>query len=242
MPHRFYIPPERISGGRIQFTDEQRKQLRNVLRLGPGDVVRVFDGSGREFTVRLESLDGGAAGVVFEASTPDTEPRVRLTLVQGLPKGEKLELVLQKCTEIGVSEFLIADTARSVPRISADRFPGRLERWRSVVREAAEQSGRVRLPSVEGIVSFKQAVERVASYGSALIAWEEERGRALMDLLPELDPHQDVAILIGPEGGFTTEEVNLAVQAGITPVSLGRRILRTETAAIVAGALIIYTC
>ena len=241
MAHRFFIPADRISGDIISFTDEQRSQLRNVLRLRAGDSVTAFDGSGREFITEIEALDEKhAVGKVLEIKTPATEPPVRLTIVQSLPKGEKIDLILQKCTEIGVSEFLITETARSVPKIDPNKLPGRLDRWHAVIREAAEQSGRTRLPVVDGIIPFQDALARVKGKDIGLIAWEEETGPTLASMLPRLSEAREIAYFVGPEGGFTSDEVAAAKAAGIVPVSLGPRILRTETAAIVGSALIIY--
>jgi 16S rRNA (uracil1498-N3)-methyltransferase len=161
-----------------------------------------------------------------------------MTLVQSMPKGERLDLILQKCTEIGVSEFLIIETERTIVRISPDKTLARLGRWRAIVREAAEQSGRALLPVVEGVSSFCEAMARAAQQ-PAMIAWEGERSTSLLTALQELGGNE-LTLFIGPEGGFTTEEVDAARSLGIIPVSLGPRILRTETAAIVASALAIF--
>ncbi|HEY3297116.1 MAG TPA: 16S rRNA (uracil(1498)-N(3))-methyltransferase [Armatimonadota bacterium] len=237
MAQRFFVPKARFSEERISFTDEQRKQIRNVLRLRPGDMVSVFDGSGLEFAVRLESAE---TGEVVGTTTPQTESLRRITLVQGLPKGDKIEFIIQKCTEVGVFEFIVAETARSVPRIAPEKMKARLSRWNSIATEAAEQSGRVRVPEVSGIVSFKQALQDTSEHAHRVIAWESERDE---DVSPELvlpSGQTDLVIFIGPEGGFTAEEVGLARESGVTPISLGSRILRTETAAVVASALAIY--
>jgi len=240
--HRFYVPPDRIIGDRVSFQPDQRRQIRDVLRLRPGDLVAVLDGSGREYMARIEILDEKRSlGRILEITAPATEPHVRLTLVQGLPKGEKIGLILQKCTEIGVAEFLIVETARSVPRIPRGRMPGRLERWQAIVREAAEQSGRTSLPAINGVVPLACALSRTRSCDARIMAWEEEKGPSLSSLLPSLAGAREIAYFIGPEGGFTSEEVAAARAEGITPVSLGPRILRTETAAIVGAALIIYS-
>lgn len=239
--HRFYVPANRISGDRVSFETDQRRQIRNVLRLRPGDLVAVLDGSGREYATRIETLDERQAlGRILETKSPAAEPHVRLTLVQGLPKGEKVALILQKCTEIGVAEFLLVETARSVPRIPSGKMPGRLERWRAIVREAVEQSGRTRPPSVKGVIPLADALSRTRNCDARIIAWEEEKGPSLSSTLPGLAGAREIACFVGPEGGFTAEEVAAARAEGVTPVSLGPRILRAETAAIVGAALIIY--
>lgn len=241
MIHRFFVPADCVSGDQVSFTEDQRKQIRNVLRLRPGDVVGALDDSGREFVTEIQELDDTRAlGRVVEIRTPATEASVRLALVQSLPKREKMEFILQKCTEIGVAEFLIMETARSVPKIAPSKVPGRLERWRSIVREGAEQAGRARLPVVDGVVPFRSIPARVRNYDAALIAWEEEEEATLSSELLHLTNANRIAYLVGPEGGFTADEVAAARAEGAIPVSLGQRTLRTETAAIVGTALIVY--
>lgn len=236
MSHRFYVLPKFISGGRVRFDEGQSRQMRSVLRLRAGERVAVFDGSGREYDVTLEMLDTPAVGRIVGESEPGTEPDVSLTLVQGLPKGEKIEFILQKCTEIGVSRFVVVETARSVPRIPPDRLPGRLERWRAIVKEAAEQSGRVKLPTVEGIQFLRTAFKECR--GRGVIAWEGERENYITS---SLAGEGEVTCFIGPEGGFADEEIEAAAESGIAAVSMGPRVLRAETAAIVASTLILNT-
>jgi 16S rRNA (uracil1498-N3)-methyltransferase len=234
--HRFYVSPQSISEDTVTFTPEQSRQMKNVLRLRAEDEVAAFDGTGRELCVSLLEIGNQITGRIISTSHPETEPSVKVTLVQGLPKGEKVEFILQKCTEVGVSAFVFVETARSVPRIPPERLKGRMERWRSIVKEAAEQSGRVCLPTVHGIIPFEEALKDLS--GTGLIAWEEERARTFHDALG--NACREATIFIGPEGGWTPGEISLAEAAGVIPVSLGRRILRTETAAIVASALAIY--
>lgn len=237
--HRFYVPPERISSRQVLFSASQAKQIANVLRLHAGDTVYVFDNTGKEYATKLLAVDvPEVAGEITQVTHPKTEARLRLTLVQGLLKGDKIELILQKCTEIGVSAFIIAATARSVPKIPEDRLASRVERWRAIVREAAEQSGRVRVPDVRGIVPLEQAFS--LTDGKGIIAWEQEKDKDISPELLQAGSAESLTCFIGPEGGFSDEEVQAAAHSGIKPVSLGARILRAETAAIVTSALLIY--
>lgn len=239
--HRFFVPASRISGEEIEFAEDQRRQMLNVLRLRQGDLVAAFDGSGREFVAEINVLNGAhALGRIVEVRTPATEPDLDVTLVQSMPKGDKIEIILQKCTEIGVSSFLIMETERSVRRIRPEDMEKNLIRWRAIVREAAEQSGRTRVPSVDGVISFQDALARVKNSGISFIAWENEKEMTLSSALPSLSGAKQVSYLIGPEGGFSAEEIAAARTEGIIPVSLGPRTLRTETAAIVVSALIVY--
>ncbi|HAH88267.1 MAG TPA: 16S rRNA (uracil(1498)-N(3))-methyltransferase [Armatimonadetes bacterium] len=236
--HRFYVLPQNISNNTVVFAPEQGRQIKNVLRLRAGDTVAAFDGSGQEFCVSLHFNGSQTTGNIISTCYPKTEPPVKITLVQGLPKGEKVEFILQKCTEIGISAFIFVESVRSVAQIPQERLKGRMERWRAIAKEAAEQSGRVCLPTVNGVSRFANALENVS--GAGLIAWEEERHRTLPDALERINPAGEVTLFIGPEGGWTPDEVSQAEAAGISSVSLGSRILRTETAAIVASALAIY--
>lgn len=237
--HRFYVPPERISCNQVLFSASQAKQITNVLRLHIGDTVYVFDNSGKEYSAKLLAVEGReVVGEITEVTHPNTEPRLRLTLVQGLLKGDKIELILQKCTEIGVSAFVIVTTTRSVPRIPDDRLASRIERWRAIVREAAEQSGRVRVPEITGIVPFEEALSLTG--GKKIIAWEEKKDKNISSELLQVTSAESLTCFIGPEGGFSEQEVQAAEYSGTKPVSLGARILRAETAAIVASALLIY--
>jgi len=238
MSHRFYVPPECFSDGEINFTTEQRNQIKNVLRLKPGSHVTVFDGSGRAFATIIDSAEHGT---VQEISTPNVESKLHLTLVQSLPKGDKIELSLQKCTEIGVSEFIIAETSRTIPKIDAKKLPGRLHRWRSIVTEAAEQSGRVRVPKVSGILPFKEALKLTSDRTLRIMPWECEPDRLFSTMLRKMEAAETMVIFIGPEGGFSDEEAAAAQESGATTVSLGPRILRTETAAIVASTLALHS-
>ncbi|MDH7482498.1 MAG: 16S rRNA (uracil(1498)-N(3))-methyltransferase [Armatimonadota bacterium] len=239
--HRFYVPTQQFFDNQAWLSGGQHRQIRNVLRLRVGDLIALFDGSGREFVARIQKIEKDRVLVeILESRIPKTEPSIRLTLGLSLLKGEKMDIALQKCTEIGVSEFLIVQAQRSVRRISEDKQNTKLERWRAIVREAAEQSGRTRVPSVEGPFSFENAIIRVKNQGRRFIAWEQEKEVTLWAAVRNIEKVNEVAFFIGPEGSFTTEEIDIAKRNGATTVSLGPRILRAETAAIVGSALIIY--
>lgn len=237
--HRFFISPDRRAGAVVRFDADQARQMTRVLRLRPGDRVLVLDGAGRQYEVALEAVGANAVGRVVAESAAAGEPGVHLTLYQSLLKRDKFEWVLQKGTEIGVAAFAPVITRRSLVR-DANVAPDRLARWRRIIQEAAEQSGRGALPALRPPVPFATAVGEAASYGRALIAWEGETEHTLAAALGERLSAPTVALFIGPEGGFETVEVEAAAAAGAQPVTLGRRILRTETAAIVGAALVLY--
>ena len=240
--HRFAVPPDAVRGGQVRFPAPVARQMRRVLRLSPGDLVTAFDGSGAEYTVALTSLrDEAAVGEIRTETTVATEPRLRITLYQALLPREKFELVLQKATEVGVASFVPLETERSLVKAGAIDA-ARLQRWRRIAEEAAEQSGRTGLPEVADPRRFADALADLAD-APALLAWERETTlsvrQALLSLEPRL-PDGRLSILVGPEGGFTTKEATAARAAGALTISLGPRILRAETAGPVLAALALY--
>jgi 16S rRNA (uracil1498-N3)-methyltransferase len=207
--------------------------------MNPGDTVCLFDGSGDEYIVRLTAFGRDEArGKVVERRAGQAEPAARVTLyLAPLNKAEKFEWALQKCTEVGASAFVPVLTSRTV---AGQPNPSRYERWSRIVQEAAEQSGRTLLPALEPSMSFAEAIAR-ASSGPAVIpalGTFPPITRAL-DLAP--DGPARLGIFVGPEGGFTTDEVSAAESAGVIAVTLGPRTLRAETAAVVALSLALHT-
>lgn len=240
MMHRFFVEPEliaRMSFGLLALEGAIAHQVANVLRLRGGDEILLLDNAGGEYRVRLERVERKMIVVRFIESQPAAgEPQTQITLYQSLLKGEKWDFVLQKCTEVGVSGFVPVVSERCVARPSE----GRLERHLRIIQEAAEQSRRGLLPVLGDTLAFAVACEQAAArHDLALILWEEPQGLDFSQVLQQ--PHGTVALLVGPEGGFSSEEVTLAHQCGIIPVTLGPRILRAETAALVAAAVTLYS-
>ena len=237
--HRFFIPPDHLHGARVRFDDAQAQQMRRVLRLRPGDRVLALDGAGRQVEVELTEVGATAAGRVISESPAGGEPTARLTLYQSLLQRDKFEWVLQKGTEVGVVAFVPVVTRRSLVR-DAELGPERLARGRRILQEAAEQSGRGALPALRPPLPFAAAAAEAAGYGRALLAWEGETRRTLAEALAAPPNPPTVALYVGPEGGFEPAEVALAAEQGALPVTFGPRILRTETAALVGAALVLY--
>lgn len=246
--HRFFVARETLCGEVVRLPEPVATQVRRVLRLRSGDEIALFCGDGWEHRFTLTAVGAGCVeGRLRERWQPETEPRVSLWLAMALLKGEKPEWVIQKGTELGVSGFLLMETARTIVTAESDRWETRRERYRRVAVEAAEQCGRVRIPTIEGPLSFVEAVARAAAFDRALLAHEGGRlhpVRALADCGPGGSAFQpapcavrSVLLLVGPEGGFTPEEVAAAEAAAITSVTLGRRVLRSETAALVLATL-----
>jgi 16S rRNA (uracil1498-N3)-methyltransferase len=236
--HRFFLPPDSVQAGTVLFPVQISRQMERVLRLKPGDRVVALDGSGTEHTVVLEAVGRTTSGSVESTCHNQAEPRTRLTLYQALLKGSKLELILQKCTEVGVSRFVPVATARAVP---AEPSTSRQGRFEAIVREAAEQSRRGRIPHIAGALQLQDALIEATTAGPTIFLWEEEPSFRLENVSLSGDRTR-LSLFIGPEGGFTAVEADAARTAGAHTVSLGPRILRAETAAIVGSALLLARC
>lgn len=237
--HRFFIPPEWLSEGTVVITGKPVHQIRNVLRLGAGDHIIVLDNSGWEYEVELQLMDSARVeGRVISKSPAGGEPRTKITLYQALLKGSNFEFVLQKCTEIGVAGFVPLICERCVAAAPDHK---RLSRWRSIITETAELSRRGKLPVLQSPTSFTEACKSASR--TSLLPWEEEKVRGIGDVLrttQKIRNDSAISIFVGPEGGFSSHEVEFARSCGIVPVSLGRRILRAETAGLVAAAITLY--
>jgi 16S rRNA (uracil1498-N3)-methyltransferase len=219
--HRFFVAPEAMSGDRFALPESIERQVRAVLRLADGDRIVLLPGDRTEALCRL--VDGEC--VVEERRAVASEPRHRLTVVQALLKGDALDEVVQHATEIGVAGFRLVVTERCVAR---DISPRRLDRLRAIAREAAEQSERGILPPVEAPVPLREALDA----GSVLL-YEREESQRLGGMSPP------AGVVIGPEGGFSPAEVEAASAAGMAIAGLGPRILRSETVAVAAAAVIL---
>ena len=237
--HRFFVLPERIGGEEVVLT-EQAHQIRDVLRLKVGERIIVLDNEGREYEVELTAAGRGEVrGKVVDRRQARGEPEVRITLYQSLLAREKFELVLQKCTEVGVAGFVPVFTERSVVWDSGIKA-SRLGRWQRIIQEAAEQSRRGGLPELAEPVKFKDALRGLEGFDMSLIAAPGAGNKSLRACLGGGKGAGSIALFIGPEGGFTEDEVGQACGNGAVAFSLGQRILRTETAAVVASSVILY--
>lgn len=243
--HRFFLDPETIQGTTVTFPEEAALQIGRVLRMRPGDRVVVLDNGGWEREVELTEIGRRqAVGTVRARRRATGEPRTKITLYQAILKGKKLEPVFQKCTELGVVEFVPTLTARCVVDSLEELNQAKFERWRAIIREAAEQSHRGLLPELQPATLFGHALDQIRRFGGfTIIPWEGERTRSLRDVFRSTDPGTrpfGINLFIGPEGGFTREEIARAEAQGAFVVTLGPRVLRAETAGIAASAAILY--
>jgi 16S rRNA (uracil1498-N3)-methyltransferase len=234
---RFFVPPGSVRARHVTLGAEMAHRLGRVLRLRVGDHVVLTEGGAHEYEVQITAVSGNAltANVVAERPPPH-EPDMEIVLYQSLIRANRFDLVLEKGTEIGVSRFVPITAARSIVQGNGEPSSARAERWSRLVTEAAEQCGRGRLPRIEAPMALEDAAR--GAQGLKLVPYEEERAVRLTAHLRRLTvrPRQ-VSLLIGPEGGFDPSEIDLARENGWTSVSLGPRVMRSETAGIIASAL-----
>ncbi|BDI30924.1 ribosomal RNA small subunit methyltransferase E [Capsulimonas corticalis] len=240
---RFFISPDQIAGGMVTLGADDAHHLKVVLHANPGDLIAVLDGFGSEFVAKLDEVGKSRATArITTIIKLDTEAHTRVTVAQALPKvADKMEQVLQRGTEAGAHAFWAYESARSLTHLTGERHTKRLTRWNEIVKTAAEQSHRALLPKVRADQTFSQILATADQFDLALLAYEGELKTTLKWALEsQPQPPQNILIVIGPEGGFTDAEAREAAKAKLQSVSLGKRILRTETAALIMIAQLLY--
>ena len=235
----------------VRLTGQLAHRLLRVLRMQVGDAVILFDPQGSEWRATITAIDHDAVALrLDEPLCADREHPIDLWLFQGLAKGEKMDFIVQKATELGVASIVPMLTRRTVVRLDADRAAAKQARWQRIAQSAAEQCGAIKVPQVHPPLPFRQAVTEAARTDAFLLFYEaaEEPLAEALETFRHSSPANSslskrvgkIALMIGPEGGFDPDEVSLAQRHGARIVSLGKRILRTETASIVAVALVLY--
>jgi 16S rRNA (uracil1498-N3)-methyltransferase len=241
---RFYAPPDSISREVVMLSREETHHLTRVLRLKPGDEAFVFDGSGHEYRCRFLKVEETRARLVVVDELADVvESPLTLKLGQSLAKGEKFDFIVQKATELGVSSIVPLITDRADVKLAEVRSEKRLERWRRISLEALKQCGRRSLVEIEPPMAVGKLLDRPArdidpAIASTVVVFSEKGGAGIADALAEVAHRSSLTVLIGPEGGWSEDEFSLFAARGVTLVTLGPRVLRTETAAVVAMTLI----
>jgi 16S rRNA (uracil1498-N3)-methyltransferase len=244
--NRFFLPTDCINAGEVRFPENISHQISQVLRLKTGEEIVVLDNSGFEYRVEIVQVSAHAVTGKITARQPAlAEPAGRVTLYLSLTQREKFEWMLQKCTEAGAAAFVPVISSRGLVQTEQDAS-SKLERWRRIICEAAEQSGRGLLPTLSHAIKFGQALQTVDPDQLVLFLWEKEKSLSLREAISTYLQHsttntdRKAAIFIGPEGGYSDQEADLARRSGSVLVTMGKRILRMETAALVATALTLY--
>ncbi len=240
--YHFFAEPSQIGKSEIVIMGSDVNHIKNVLRMKAGEELAVYDGAYREYRCRIGSFSEEAVILeILEETVQQQELASKLYLFQGLPKGDKMELIVQKAVELGAYEIIPVSTKRSVVKLDEKKKAARQKRWQAIAESAAKQSARGMIPRVAPVMTLQEAFAYAAGFDKNLIPYELERDMAATkQILAGLQEGMSIGVFIGPEGGFDEEEVAQAKARGISPVTLGRRILRTETAGLCILSLLMF--
>ena len=239
--YHFFVPEGPDEAGQIHITGSDVHHIRSVLRMKPGEQVVISDGSDKDYYCEITELNPGEITVQVLKETEAAELPARLILYQGLPKGEKMELIIQKAVELGVYEIVPVATKRVVVKLDAKKEEKKRLRWQSIAESAAKQAGRALIPQVAPCMNFDKALRMCNGLDAALIPYEKAEGmQHARDQVRALHGKHSIGIFIGPEGGFEESEIEAARGAGAVPITLGHRILRTETAGLTMLSILMF--
>jgi 16S rRNA (uracil1498-N3)-methyltransferase len=241
--YQFFVEPSQIQGKRITITGSDVNHIKNVLRMKAGDEIAVSNGiDGREYRCGITSLSEDEIVCELRFIKEDgVELASEIYLFQGLPKADKMELIVQKAVELGVYEVIPVAVKRCVVKLDAKKAESKIGRWQGIAEAAAKQSKRAVIPQIHSVMNMQEAVRYAKDMDVKIIPYElAEDMEHTKRLIESVQPGQKVAVFIGPEGGFEESEIQEALDAGIEPVTLGRRILRTETAGFTVLSWLMY--
>ena len=231
--HRFYADENRLEEGAAYLTAEDVRHATRVLRMTAGEQAEIFL-HGRRWLGEISDISPEDVAFKLLEELPSTEAKLRITLYQGLPKADKMELIIQKAVELGAEVIVPVAMSRCVVKLDERDGRKKQERWQKIAREACKQSGRCLTPQVDAPIPFKELLNRLPGHDAAIVPWEDARGYSLNAFHREHPDITSLAVVIGPEGGMSAEEIEVMRQTGCLPVTLGPRILRTETAGLAA--------
>ncbi len=243
---KFFVNSNQIQDNKITIIGEDVNHISNVLRMKVGDSIQICNASSAEnFNVKLRSIKKDSVECdIIEKLASEAEPSINLTIFQGIPKSDKMELIIQKSTELGVKAIVPVDMNRCVSKITGKDEQKKIDRWQKISEVAAKQSGRDIIPQIGKITKVKQICELVSNFDMIIVPYENAEGYSFKDaineLLKEYKNDFKIGIIIGPEGGFERAEIDLLKKSGAKIVTLGKRILRTETVALAMSSIIMY--
>lgn len=239
--YQFFVEDAQIRENYVQVEGSDVNHIKNVLRMKPGEKIRVSSQSGEDYFCRISEIDDAfVRAEIIEKDERGTELQNKIYLFQGLPKGDKMELIIQKAVELGVYEIIPVAMKNCVVKLDEKKAEHKKKRWQGIAESAAKQSKRSLIPKVASPMSYKEAVDYARAMDVRLVPYENKRGmKATKEVVSLIEPGKSIAVFIGPEGGFAPEEIAL-VQEEMHLISLGRRILRTETAGMAALSILVY--
>jgi 16S rRNA (uracil1498-N3)-methyltransferase len=239
---RIYFPGITGKGEIFDLGGENLRYIKSVLRMKNGDHLILFDGAGWEYETVIKNFSTDGINVEVLGKNRIKDESLKITVLQALPKANKMDSIVRKATELGARTIIPFRSARSVPQLTAEKAHVRVSRWRSIATEAARQCGRADIPEVNDVLSFEEMLASAEEGPLKIIFWEEESERGIRKLLLDsrYEGVKDITVMIGPEGGFSRDEVESAVKRGFISVSLGRNVLKVETAAVTILSIIQY--
>ena len=238
----FFADPSCVDGEQIRLAGSDVNHMKNVLRMKPGEEVWVSDGEGMDYFCSVEGYEEKEAVLrVVKKEVSQTELASRLILFQGLPKGDKMEWIVQKAVELGAYSVVPVSTRRCVVKLDNKKAEKKVSRWQQIAESAAKQSKRMLVPEVRSVMTFKEALAYAKELDVLLIPYELAKGmKETKELIRSIEPGKSIGVFIGPEGGFEEQEVADAMEAGAKPITLGHRILRTETAGLAVLSVLMF--
>ena len=239
----FYVKNNQVNSETISILGDDVKHIRNVLRHKIGDELEICDESGYRYLAKIEEfLESEIVLDILEQTEKNTEMPVMIDLYQGLPKSDKMDLIVQKTTELGISSVIPVITDRVIVKLEKGNENKKVERWNKIAAEAAKQSGRQRIPVVENVMNLEKNVEKLSKYDIVIVPFECEKDSTLKNILKNVkNKIENIAVVIGPEGGFSEKDIEILEKVpNMKKVSLGKRILRTETAGLATIAMLLY--
>lgn len=239
--YHFFVEKSQVMDNYIEIVGDDVNHIKNVLRMRCGEDIEVSDGEGGDYACKIESIEDTIKAIIIDYSRKGTELDTRLFLFQGLPKSDKMELIIQKAVELGAFKIIPVKTSRTIVKLDAKKEVSKLARWQTISKSAAKQSKRGIIPEISSVMSFKEAIDYVKDFDLNIIPYEHfEDMSETKKLLDKVNKGMNIGIFIGPEGGFAQSEIDYALEHSVYPVSLGRRILRTETAGLAILSILMF--
>lgn len=239
--YQFFVEDEQVTEDGVLITGSDVNHIRNVLRMKPGEKVRISTRTGANYLCSITQVEEMSVTAQIVEAVAGTELPNRIVLFQGLPKADKMELIIQKAVELGAAEIVPVSMKNCVVKLDAKKAGNKVKRWQQIAESAAKQSKRSLIPAVHEVLSYREAVAYAAECDVRLVPYENEQGMAgTKATIEAIGPGESIAVFIGPEGGFDESEIAEARDAGMKTISLGNRILRTETAGLAALSILMY--
>lgn len=236
---KFFISNNLIKDDKVFINGENANHIINSLRCKIGEEIEISSGDGYDYICKIEEISkNNVVAKIIDCFGNESEPKVKITLYQGLPKAEKMELIIQKCVELGIDEIVPVNTDRCIVKL-AGKEDKKIARWNKISEAAAKQSRRGKIPTIHSVINFNDAIKQATKNDLNIIPYEKEQNIGIKNIIKDFKG-ENIGIFIGPEGGFSEKEIQIAKENNVLPITLGKRILRTETAGFITTAILLY--